>query len=121
MKRLIFAACAALALTGCSGLAGLAGGIPPTPVAAADETVLDEQAALAVELAYKAARLAVETGVDAGVVRGAQATRLAELDNQAYAAVLAARRAYRAGNATSYGAALAEARAAIADMLALFA
>lgn len=117
MKRLIFAACAALALSGC-GLTGL-GSVPAAPVEAADQTVLDEQAALSIELAYKAARLAIETAVDAGAIRGEQATRFAELDNRAYAAVLAARRAYRAGNAVSYGAAVAEARAAITDILDL--
>jgi hypothetical protein len=115
--RLILALAASLALSGCAGLPTLS--LPAAPVEAADQTVLDEQAALAVELAYKAARLAIETGVDAGAIRGANATRLAELDNDAYAAVLAARRAYRAGNATGYGAALAEARAAISDMIEL--
>ncbi len=120
MNRLFLAILAPLALSGCAGLSTLAG-LPSAPVAVADETVLDEQAALSIDLAYKAARLAIETGVDAGVIRGERAARLAEVDNQAFAAVQAARRAYRAGNATSYGAALAEARAAIADMLALFA
>src|SRR5687767_12047803 len=120
MKRLIFAILAPLALSGCAGLGTLAG-LPSAPVEAAEGTVMDEQAALAVELAYKAARVAVETGVDAGTIRGERAAQLAEIDNKAFAAVQAARRAYRAGNATSYGAALAEARAAIADMLALFA
>jgi hypothetical protein len=117
LPRLAIVGAASVALASC-GLAPLAG-IPSAPVEAADQTVLDEQAALAVELAYKAARLAIETGVDAGAIRGANATRLAELDNDAYAAVLAARRAYRAGNATGYGAALAEARAAISDMIEL--
>lgn len=120
MKRMIFAACAALALGGCGALQGL-GGIPSAPVAVADQTVLDEQGALAVELAYKAARLAVETAVDAGLIKGERATKLAELDNKAYAAVLTARRAYRAGNATSYGAALAEARIAVSDLIELVA
>lgn len=119
MKRLYLAILAPLALSGCAGLSSLAN-VPATPVEAADSTVMDEQAALSIELAYKAARLAVETGVDAGVIRGERAAQLAEIDNKAFAAVQAARRAYRAGNATSYGAALAEARAAIADMLALF-
>jgi hypothetical protein len=117
MKRIIVVVCAALALSGC-GLTGLAA-LPTSPQAVANETVLDEQAILAVELAYKAARLACETGVDAGAIRGANAARFAEIDNRAYAAVQTARRAYRAGNATGYGAALAEARAAINEMLNL--
>lgn len=116
MKR-IFVAALALTLSACAGLQ--IPQLPSAPVAVADETVLDEQAALSIELAYKAARLAMETAVDAGAIRGANATRIAELDNEAYAAVLAARRAYRAGNATSYGAALAEARAAISGMIEL--
>jgi len=120
MKRLYLVILAPLALSGCAGLSNLAN-VPTAPVEAADSTVMDEQAALGVELAYKAARLAVETAVDAGVIRGEQAVQFAALDNTAYAAVQAARRAYRAGNAVSYGAALAEARAAVADMLALFA
>jgi hypothetical protein len=120
MKRMILAALAPLALCGCAGLSALTS-LPAAPVAVANETTLDEQGALAVELAYKAARLAMETGVDAGAIRGETAVRVAELDNTAYAAVLAARRAYRAGNATSYGAALAEARGAISQMLNLLA
>lgn len=118
MKRLYLAICAPLALSGCAGLGALAG-MPAAPVEAADSTVIDEQGALAVELAYKAARIAIETGVDAGLIRGERAAKAAEIDNTAFAAVQAARRAYRAGNATSYGAALAEARAAISDMIAL--
>lgn len=119
MKKLIFVLLAPLALCSCGAVASLAG-IPPAPVAVADSTVIDEQGALAVELAYKAARLAVETGVDAGIIKGDRAAKIAELDNKAYAAVLVARRAYNAGNATSYGAALAEARAAITQMIDLF-
>lgn len=119
MKRLMFLAAASLALSGCS-FGGLTS-VPAAPAEVADRTILDEQGALAVELAYKAARMAVETAVDAGAIKGEAAARLAELDNAAYAAVLAARRAYRAGNAVSYGAALAEARGAITDILALVA
>lgn len=93
--------------------------IPPAPGAMADKTVLDEQGALAAELAYKAARVAIETGVDAGLIRGATAARVAALDAKAYAALAVVRQAYRAGNATSYAGALTTARAAIADLLTL--
>lgn len=93
--------------------------IPPPPGAVADKTILDEQGALAAELAYKAALIALETGVDAGVIRGATAARIAALDAKAYAALGVVRRAYEAGNATSYAAALVTARAAIADLLTL--
>lgn len=110
MKRLIIAA--ALAVAGCTTL-------PTAPSYVAEQTVLDERGAIAVELAYKAARMAVEAATDAGAIRGETAARFAELDNQAYGAVRAARSAYRAGNAASYEAALTEARGAVAQLLAL--
>jgi hypothetical protein len=115
--KLLLALCAPLALAGCGF--GSVASVPPAPVAVADQTVLDEQAALAVELAYKAARLAAELGVDAGVIRGANAARVAALDNAAYQAVLAARAAYRTGNADTYKSALVQARTSVAALLAL--
>jgi len=117
MMRLLFAVSAALALAGCN-LSAL-GSLPPTPAQAADRTILDEQGALTVELAYSAVRLAVETGVDVGIIRGANATRFAELDRRAYAAVLAVRAAYRAGNADSYAAAQTLALDAVAQLFAV--
>lgn len=93
--------------------------IPPAPGAVADKTVLDEQGALAAELAYKAACVAIETGLDAGLIRGATAARVAALDAKAYAALGVVRKAYAAGNATSYATALIAARAAIANLLTL--
>lgn len=119
MKRMILAVCAALALSGCAALGNLAGGLPPSPAAAADQTTLDEQALLAVELAYKAARTAAELAVDAGVLKGEAATRVAVLDNQAFLAVTLARSAYKTGNAQSYKDALGEAQKAVAALLAL--
>jgi len=112
-----FAVLAALALGACAP-GGLAS-VPPSPGSAADQTVLDEQGALAAELAYKAARVAVETGVDAGIIRGASAARFAALDAQAYAALGRVRTAYRIGNARSYADALTEARSAITALLSL--
>lgn len=93
--------------------------IPPAPGTVADKTTLDEQGALAAELAYKAARIAIETGVDAGLMRGATATKIASLDAKAYAALQIVRKAYAAGNAASYTSALITARAAVADLLTL--
>lgn len=118
MKR-ILAACLALSLTGCAPLLAAMGSIPASPSAVADRTPLDEQAALSVELAYQAANIAVSTAVDVGALRGPNAARVAELDRRAYRAVLTARAAYDAGNAGSYGAALATARSEIASLLAL--
>lgn len=114
MRKLILGALLPLALTACAGL----GSVPTSPGAVASQTVLDEQGALGVELAYKAFRTALEVATDAGVLRGANATKAAALDNRAYAAVGAARAAYRAGNAASYAQAVTEARAAITAALA---
>lgn len=112
MRKLLLLA-APLALASCNGLA-----VPPvTPGQVADRTVLDEQAALGVELAYKAWRLALETVVDSGLLRGEKAKQVAALDNRAYAAVKAVRSAYQAGNAASYTRAVKDARAAITAAL----
>jgi hypothetical protein len=94
-------------------------GLPASPQVAADRTTLDEQALLGVELAYKAARIAVEVYVDSGHCTGACATRFRDLNRRAYAAVNAARAAYRAGNATGYIAALGEARTLANDLLSV--
>lgn len=111
----------ALALSGCTipGISFGPSSLPPAPVAAANQTVLDEQAALSVELAYKAARTAIEIAVDAGAIKGERAKKFADLDNKAYAAVGIVRSAYRAGNATDYATGLSQARLAIADLLAI--
>lgn len=112
---------AALALSGCTipGLSFAPSALPQAPVVAANQTVLDEQAALSVELAYKAARTAIEIAVDAGAIKGERARKLADLDNRAYAAVGIVRRAYRAGNATDYATGLSQARLAVSELLAL--
>ena len=111
MKRFAFAlALAALPLASCATL-------PASPASVAESTVLDEQAAIGVELAYKAMRVALETATDAGLLRGERAAQAAALDNRAYAAVQATRAAYRAGNASGYLAVASEARAAIAAAL----
>lgn len=89
------------------------------PVVIADRVTLDETAGQSVELAYKAARTAVEFGVDAGLIKGESAGRVQLYNRRAFAAVQVARTAYRTGNATSVKAASAEARAAIADFLSL--
>lgn len=128
MKRIVLALCGALALAGCgislgdaasAGAGAVDAAGAAAPVEAANRTVLDEQAITGVELAYKAARLLVETGTDAGLIKGPAATRAAELDNQAFAALAVARAAYRTGNAESYRAAVAQAEQAVAGILTL--
>lgn len=126
MKRLYFAMFASLALSACNlgslastgaAVADAAGA--PAPATVADKTVLDEQAALGIELAYKAARLAGETAVDAGLLKGAAASKAAALDNKAFLAVATVRQAYRTGNAASYREALVSARTVITDLIAV--
>lgn len=118
MKRLV-ALCLPLALMACGSMTGTFNSIPASPAAVANSTVLDEQGALAAELAYKAARVAVETGVDAGFIKGATAANVAKIDQRAFAALGVVRKAYAAGNATSYASALTMARVAISDLLNL--
>ena len=108
MKRLILAL--ALACGACTTI--------PAPGTVANQTVLDERTALAVELAYKAARLATETATDAGLIRGATAATVARLDRAAYGAVGAVRSAYQAGNAADYLSALTQAQRAVQALVA---
>ncbi len=119
MKRFLIPVFAALALSSCAGLSGIVSRLPTAPVGVADQNTLDERGALAVELAYQAANRAAEALVDGGLIEGASATRVAELDRKAFAAVQAARRAYDTGNAASYTDALREARSEIAALLQL--
>lgn len=114
MRKLILAA--AFALSACSGTGGLT--IPAAPIVVADQTTLDERGAIAAEVAYKAFRSAAEFATDAGMIRGQAASRVAHLDNIAFAAVGAARAAYRAGNAESYEAAVKTALAAVGKAMA---
>lgn len=86
----------------------------PAPVTIDDKTTLDETALLRLERLYKAARTAVEMAVDAGVIRGALATRIAAADTFAFSKLRLARAAYDTGNAASYAQALREAEPAIA-------
>lgn len=128
MHRLILAALVALAIlpaTACTKADAIrtAGSVAaatadaagvPAPATAANRTTLDEKAAIALEKAYtlsaKAASLAIRTGV---VSSPSTIARIGDLNRKAYAAVVATRAAYRAGNATSYRRAFAEAMDAI--------
>lgn len=115
MKAFLLAPMLALSLSACAGLGALMS--PPPPATVANQTILDEQGAMSVELAYKAARTAMEVAVDAGLLNGEKATTAAAIDNRAYAAVTGVRAAYRAGNAASYQSALGEARTLVSEML----
>ena len=115
MRTILAALFLPLILAGC----GLVNGITaPAPSEYAAATILDERAALSVELAYKAERLALEVAVDAGLLTGNAAAVAADLDRRAYTAVQAVRKAYEAGNSDSYDAAILEAHAALALAMA---
>lgn len=115
MRKIVFAAALALSLAGCATLGSPTNLLPPAPAEVADRTVVDEQGAIAVELAYKAFRTAVEAATDAGWIAGDKATQVAALDRRAYSATLAVRAAYSAGNATSYALAIEAANKALAE------
>lgn len=99
MRGIILAAALLmLPISGCSTL----GAPPPTPATYAQLTTADEQVAVTAHQGYKAFRLAVETGVKAGFIKGAVATKVADLDNLLFTGLTAIDNAYAAGNATSF-------------------
>ena len=114
MRKLMFAATIAVAAmtAGCDLTA------PASPGNVAESTVLDEKIATSVELAYKAARLALETAVDAGLLKGDAATKAAIADDRAFKATQSVQAAYRAGNAATYPELASQAQQAIGEMLA---
>lgn len=118
----LFVVAIAMGVASC-GLASAALGPPENlvPAAAADQTVLDEQVAISVELAYQAAVLTVSTATKAGLVKGATAEKLLAADNKAYQAVLAVRAAYDTGNARTYAEAAIAAQNAIRQVVSLIA
>jgi hypothetical protein len=104
MKRILtFLVCALLA--GCANVAGE----PPAPAQVAARTTLDEQAAIGVENAYQASAELILVAEQSGLLNAESRARLRQMDGQAHAAVLLVRRAYEAGNAPSYAAAIAAA------------
>lgn len=114
---LIAAAVSALSLSACANSA--LGGLPAAPAEIADATVIDEKAALSVEIAYQAVALSVKAMAQTNIILGTSAEQIAALDRAAYNAVKAARAAYDAGNADSYLQAEAIAREHITALLRL--
>lgn len=110
MRSFVLIVC--LALSAC---AGIPAGIVPTPSTVTEQTKLDEQAAITVNLAYKAWLITVETGINAGLIKGTLATRVAVVDNQLYTALKAVDSAYAAGNASNYLIAITEFNRALSN------
>lgn len=129
LSRYFILAIAATALTACvpataafdalASAATQAGPSANAALAAADGTVLDEKAAIAVELAYQASATAILTATRAGFIQGETAKKVAAADLAAYRAVLLVRASYQTGNARSYGEAATKAVTLIKATLAL--
>lgn len=109
MKRIL-----ALALV--ASLSACALTPPPAPVDVADKTALDEQAGITATVAYTAASRLGLALARAGIIDKA---KFKALDARGYAAVLAIKAAYDAGNSASYFAAIEQAKAATAQISAL--
>jgi hypothetical protein len=115
LRALFVVALACTSLSACSTLAA----IPASPSVVANATVLDEQAATGAEIAYKAFRVAVKAYVTGYGVSPETAGKLRTINNQAYGLLGSVRRAYNAGNATSYNSALSDLYGSIAQGYAI--
>ncbi len=113
MRALALVAAASIGLAGCNPAP------PITPSSVAQQTKLDEQVGLTVTLAYTAAARAAALAIKTGLIKDKPTiARIGQLNARAYAAVLAVRAAYQAGNTASYVSALTQAQSAIAALLA---
>jgi hypothetical protein len=101
----------ALSLVALPGCATLQQG----PRAAADQTMLDEQVSIAVEASYQAAAQILLAQVKAGKLTGVELEKAEAYEAKAFAAVLAMRAAYDAGNSADFNAALSNALRAVAE------
>lgn len=108
---------AAPLVTACETL----GGIPTSPGQVAQLTKADEQAAVAFNLGYKAFRLAAETGVESGLIKGTLAGKVREVDSKLFAVVTTLDAAYRTANADAFHTALTEGNRLLAEANALVA
>lgn len=115
MRRLILAA--ALALSACTGIQP--GGSLPAPADVASKSTTDEAIRQGAESAYAAWRILAEKAVDAGLIKGATATKVAALDNRIFAALALVRKADAAANSTSLASATLQLAALVKDGVAL--
>lgn len=109
MRGLLLAIC----LATCVPISGCAT-IPTSPSDVASQTKIDEQVAVGADLAYKGFRLAVETGVSSGIIKGQLAAKLADVDNRLFSAYTLVADAYATANSQS----LAQAIGKFNDILA---
>lgn len=86
--------------------------IPQSPF---EQTLADEKALYAAEMAYKGAAMTAEAAHDSGALSGERAVQVADALQRAYDALIIARAAYAAGNAFSGSTASAQALGAVAE------
>lgn len=103
MRRFLIAICLAASLP----LAGGCATIPTGTAQLADQTKVDEQLAIGANLGYKAFRLAVETGVQSGFIKGTLATKVADVDSRLFGLIQTIDSAYKSGNSQSLAGAVA--------------
>lgn len=103
MSRLLLssAMCGLLITSGCATGMSTPGGYPDSPFTTSSTTI-DERALYVAEAAYEGARQIINVSVDTGVLTGERATRVRNLNQQAYNALLLAREAQRTANARTY-------------------
>lgn len=116
MRHFLLGPLLALALLtgGCSLLTA------PGPATVADQTIVDERAALGVETIYTGWVAFVETGVDLGLIKGELAGKMQAYDKRIYSYVKIARQAYDTGNTDTYNEATAAATKLVAEAMAAF-
>jgi hypothetical protein len=125
MRKLTFAALLGVALISAAACSGCQSG-PFSNVVSDDkgvltETLNDEKALYAVEAAFYGANSAAEAAVDTGLLKpgSPDAVKVADYLAQGHTALLAARAAYRAGDAKTYTQKLASVQAFVASAWAL--
>lgn len=108
MRKIVLAL--ALALGACNGAPV---GVPSAPAEVANQTKVDEQAALGAEVLYTTASTFGNTLSRTGVV---DRVKFQALDARAYNALLIVRNAYRAGNSADFVSGLAQLNALVAEI-----
>lgn len=117
MRRILLslAAVASLSLAACGPqTAG-----PAAPSEVANSTKLDEQLMLGAESLYTGANQLAGLALDVASLDAAQRSRLKKADNDAFAALLVARSAYKAGNSSGYFQAIARLTEAVQQINAI--
>lgn len=110
-KRCLIGAALAISLSACGTPLGTAAGVlTGGPATVANKTVVDEKALIAAESAFHATLVLTNAAVDGGLLKGANAAKAKDILVKGHAALVLARTAYDAGNATSMASAITQAQ-----------